>query len=1538
LPTVNERRNMTRMGLLGRGVSVVIICAFSGAVSADWVTLPLQNHDFSVMSEQKTGQFAAGWRIHNVDAATDGESGKDCILLPHGKDTRYSKIEQRISIKKGAVKKLRLSVKYRFAGSTGEITKQKHPGPKALIYCYNSGNDLLWLKTERGRGVNLRDDARDWTWATTELTCHDDTVAVAAHVDAHHPEFRALLGDVRFEATLANGAFSALPDLPVKGESSPTSGLSGSLVVDNSIPLEELFYLDFENGCIARKAGGEATPSNENLPALVEGISGFGATFEKGRALRFVEKGNIDKARGSIALWLKMPFGPSETGLSAWLQRACLFKEQAPSAPGNNRMWIFFTEAMNLRFDTGDARSTYLFSDVLDWRKDEWRHVIVTWDCRYGKRFYIDGRLAAFGANRFNYYTFRPIVWTPKELEFFFIGTENVKGGRAFDGVLDEFKIFNRPLTAEEARAEFMRLGRNQFKAVPLDNYVYAWKEAQCRIAIYNLTDSEKSVTPKYKLSGEDGIKIASGGIDRVFVSPEKRSVIRIPLTLPHPGEYTLSIDFGDKSAGKTDITIMALSQKEKKVLEPVLVDEVDLTGADRPVVEAGGVEVVDSPIGVYLEAGDLHNDRFAVRVELRNPGRPHLAVIRYPDDKPRTMEFIVQNLVSHVGGGDFKAQTGVYTGGEYPLSNKMLEHRILFWPRSSEQAVIIMTVENGRPAAIQKIELYEMPEDLPELAVRAYRGSVPSRGIGLYYEDPVLFSNFSAGLLFPDFGLAVDRMLDYMKWFGQNTLQYPISWYTGPLYRGSAAEPYSPIFCERVHPHNFPQYLMKRLHANDMRFFGTVNHFDLPSLSRYALIDEKRVLAGEETVVNVRWDGELYYRAWNGDGPDFNPIDPRVERAVRDEILEIADRFGDEPAFQGVCLQLSRPTLLAFFSLRNGYNNINLRRFQKDTGLTIPVDSTDGGRFLKSYKWLMDNAREEWIDWRCKMIHSHYRNLADILTAKRADLKLRVLLMQTPLYRAETYAEELRESGIDPALYADDRNIVIAYALLPGDYRWTRSYHSSRQLGVENRRTTSTSPEIMAPFRALPHADAVMHDRYYEDAIGRDHPLDMKALSPTAAPELIWRVSTLNGNTIHGLESYVQGLNNLDALNLLKGGFVVGTIGIEPYLRDFTKAYRALPAVRFDDVEELSDPVRVRQKLVDGTNYFYVLNRLPFPANANLRLSDSDVTDLVSGMETAAVDEELSLELKPYDLRSFSGAVVAGGTATISDDLVRNLTRQVEESAAAMRTLADDGVDVSRFAPYLKKARECISAGRHARLYFLLQEAWAQDMKRLIDKPALRGFFSLDAQTLKTPETITATKSAGELKFDGVISEPDWKRARPVSAMKEFLDVREDPGILKPASEKAEVRMLYDEDVLYIAVSCEDAEPEKIIVKPGLEDSAIWAEDDSLEIFLRSPAMGRVGHGQFVVNAGGSMSDLMSSALRWDTEWQAASRVTENGWSTEVAIPFKALGEDLSKDSGWTFNISRTRRDNPQSALVGTKDKGWKCEERFLNIVFKSQ
>ncbi len=127
--------------------------------------------------------------------------------------------------------------------------------------------------------------------------------------------------------------------------------------------------------------------------------------------------------------------------------------------------------------------------------------------------------------------------------------------------------------------------------------------------------------------------------------------------------------------------------------------------------------------------------------------------------------------------------------------------------------------------------------------------------------------------------------------------------------------------------------------------------------------------------------------------------------------------------------------------------------------------------------------------------------------------------------------------------------------------------------------------------------------------------------------------------------------------------------------------------------------------------------------------------------------------------------------------------------------------------------------------------------------------------------------------------------------------------------SEATDVKVLYNGRALYFGIVCHDRSPREI-VSTQLSRDADLDVDDRITIVLDTFLDHRNGY-FFQVNPSGARSDgqVSNNAERlgrdWDGIWNAAARVTDEGWVAEIEIPFKTLRFKPGQ-SVWGFNIER--------------------------------
>jgi hypothetical protein len=192
---------------------------------------------------------------------------------------------------------------------------------------------------------------------------------------------------------------------------------------------------------------------------------------------------------------------------------------------------------------------------------------------------------------------------------------------------------------------------------------------------------------------------------------------------------------------------------------------------------------------------------------------------------------------------------------------------------------------------------------------------------------------------------------------------------------------------------------------------------------------------------------------------------------------------------------------------------------------------------------------------------------------------------------------------------------------------------------------------------------------------------------------------------------------------------------------------------------------------------------------------------------------------------------------------------------------------------------------------------------------------------------SVQAIRLDGELRIDGRLDEPAWAQAPPATGLRQ-----REPLDGEPATEPTEVRILYDARNLYVGVLCRDAEPgrlvahvlqrDKLLEPGGYDGSHQFAGDDAVAILL-DPFRDRRNAFVFATNPNGAEFDALitdeSGAFNadWRTVWTVRARRGSEGWSAEIAIPFRSLRYPSTPPlDGWGFNVWRMIRRKSEQAL----------------------
>jgi hypothetical protein len=170
-------------------------------------------------------------------------------------------------------------------------------------------------------------------------------------------------------------------------------------------------------------------------------------------------------------------------------------------------------------------------------------------------------------------------------------------------------------------------------------------------------------------------------------------------------------------------------------------------------------------------------------------------------------------------------------------------------------------------------------------------------------------------------------------------------------------------------------------------------------------------------------------------------------------------------------------------------------------------------------------------------------------------------------------------------------------------------------------------------------------------------------------------------------------------------------------------------------------------------------------------------------------------------------------------------------------------------------------------------------------------------------PKSFSISRTDTAPIIDGKLDDDVWKYATVVD---DFHMTTPTDGATP--TESTIVRVTFDDEFLYIAADLRDSDPSEISAKQMIQGETIYS-DDRFWVTIDSFNSKRNDY-FFQVNANGVRRDALREnnarfIEEWSAIWQAESAVYENGWATEIAIPFKSISFAQNSDT-WGINFGR--------------------------------
>jgi len=160
-----------------------------------------------------------------------------------------------------------------------------------------------------------------------------------------------------------------------------------------------------------------------------------------------------------------------------------------------------------------------------------------------------------------------------------------------------------------------------------------------------------------------------------------------------------------------------------------------------------------------------------------------------------------------------------------------------------------------------------------------------------------------------------------------------------------------------------------------------------------------------------------------------------------------------------------------------------------------------------------------------------------------------------------------------------------------------------------------------------------------------------------------------------------------------------------------------------------------------------------------------------------------------------------------------------------------------------------------------------------------------------QTDPILSIQKITTPIVLDGFPDEPAWLQIAPLPL------TMYQPVYRGEMTEYSEIKVAYDDKYFYLSGKLYDSDPDNIIANTMYRDR--YSGDDTFAIILDTFNDNENARWFFVTPTGVRVDQLISKDSEgensinrnWTTYWDAATQITDDGWSVEIRIPFSSLG-----------------------------------------------
>lgn len=208
-----------------------------------------------------------------------------------------------------------------------------------------------------------------------------------------------------------------------------------------------------------------------------------------------------------------------------------------------------------------------------------------------------------------------------------------------------------------------------------------------------------------------------------------------------------------------------------------------------------------------------------------------------------------------------------------------------------------------------------------------------------------------------------------------------------------------------------------------------------------------------------------------------------------------------------------------------------------------------------------------------------------------------------------------------------------------------------------------------------------------------------------------------------------------------------------------------------------------------------------------------------------------------------------------------------------------------------------------------------------------LGQFFPVFAD--KSKKQLVAVRTNIPIEIDGILDEEVWFTVPVATDFKTYS-----PTMGLPSTQRSEVRVVYNDQAVYIGAYLYDENPDSIMVEYTKRDNVTSGNTDRFKVSLNPYNDGQNIY-QFEVSTANVQADSKKTVsgdemsmyygdFSWNSVWASEVKRVKDGWVVEMSIPYAAIRFPKEDVQTWGINFWRTIRRNRETSCWNPVDRSF--------------